>query len=70
MVNFPTRIPDCPSHSSALLDLFISSEATICSTMAFPPLGNSDHVVVSVSIDFPSHSQRDALFHHIGYDSG
>ena len=35
------------------LDLFISSDASICSTMAFPPLGNSDHVVVSVSIDFP-----------------
>ena len=53
MVNFPTRIPDCDSHSPALLDLFISSDASICSTMAFLPLGNSDHVVVSVSIDFP-----------------
>ena len=40
--------------SPALLDLFISSDASICSTMAFPSLGNSDHVVVSVSIDFPS----------------
>ena len=68
MVNFPTRIPDCDSHSPALLDLFISSDASICSTMAFPPLGNSDHVVVSVSIDFPSYSQRDALFHLIAYD--
>ena len=36
--------------------------------MAFPPLRNSDHVVVSVSIDFPSNSQWDALFHHIAYD--
>ena len=36
--------------------------------MAFPPLGNSDHVVVSVSIDFPSNSQQDALFHCIAYD--
>ena len=36
--------------------------------MAFPPLGNSDHFVVSVSIDFPSASQRDALFHCIAYD--
>ena len=36
--------------------------------MAFLPLGNSDHVVVSVSIDFPSYSQQDALFHHIAYD--
>ena len=36
--------------------------------MAFPPLGNSDHVVVSVSIDFPSYSPRDSLFHCIAYD--
>ena len=49
IVNFPSRIPDCDSHSPALLDLFISSDATICSTMAFPPLGNSDHVFISVS---------------------
>ena len=50
------------------LDLFLSSDASICSTMAFPPLGNSDHTVASVSIDFPSNSQQDALFHHIAYD--
>ena len=56
MVNFPTRIPDCDSHSPALLDLFLSSDASICSTMAFPPLGNSDYVVVSVSTDFPPYS--------------
>ena len=36
--------------------------------MAFPPLGNPDHVVVSVSIDFPSKSQQDAPFHRIAYD--
>ena len=29
MVNFRTRIPDCGSHSPPLLDLFISSDATI-----------------------------------------
>ena len=54
MVNFPTRIPDCDSHSPALLDLFLSSDASICSTMAFRRLGNSGHVVVSVTIDFSS----------------
>ena len=54
MVSFPTQIPDYDSHSPALLDSFISSDASICSIMAFPPLGNSDHVVVSVSFDFPS----------------
>ena len=34
--------------------------------MAFPPLGNSDHVVVSVSMDCPSNSN--ASFHCITYD--
>ena len=33
------------------------------------PLGNSDHVVFSVSIDFPSNSQQDALFYRIAYDN-
>ena len=36
--------------------------------MAFPPLGNSDHVVVLVSIDFPTNSERDAIYHRIPYD--
>ena len=36
--------------------------------MAFSPLGNSDHVVVSNSIDFPSNSRQDAPFHCIAYD--
>ena len=67
MVNFPARIPDCGSHNPALLDVFLSCDARICSTMAFPPLGNFDDVV-SVSIDFPSNSQRDAPFRCIGYD--
>ena len=58
IVNFPTRIPDCDCHGPALLDLFLSSDASICSTVAFPLLGNSDHVVVSVSIDFPINSNR------------
>ena len=51
MVNLPTWIPNCDFHSPALLDLLISSDASICSTMVLPPLGNSDQVAVSVSID-------------------
>ena len=65
MVNFPTWIPDCDSHSPALLDLFISSDANICSAMAFLPFGNSDHVVVSAFIDFPINSKQDGPFHRI-----
>ena len=54
----------------AVLVFWISffPDASICSTIVLPPLGNSDHVVVSVSIDFPSNSQWNALFHHIAYD--
>ena len=54
--------------SPALLDLFLSSDASVCSTKTFLPLGNSDHVVVSVSTDFPSNLKEDALFHEIAYD--
>ena len=68
IVNFPTQIPDCDSHSPALLDLLLSCDASICSTMAFPPLGNSDHVVVSVSIDLPINSKQDTPFHRMAYD--
>ena len=68
MVNFPTLIPDCDSHSPALLDLLLSSDASICSTVTFPPLGNSDHVVVLVSINFLTNSQCDGPFHRIAYD--
>ena len=68
IVNFPTHIPDCDSHSPTLLDLFISSGASICSTMAFLPLEKSDHVVVSVSIDFPINSKQDTPFYQVAYD--
>ena len=36
--------------------------------MAFPPLVNSGHVIVSHSIDFPTNSKQDALFQCIAYD--
>ena len=53
---------------SLTLDLFLCSDASICSTKAFLPLRNSDHAVVAVSIDFSSNSKRDALFHRIAYN--
>ena len=68
MVNFPTQIPDCDSHHPGLSDLFISSDASIYSTMAFSPLGNSDYIAVLVSIDFPSISLWDTMIHRIAYD--
>ena len=62
MANFPTRITDCDSHSPALVDLFLSSDTRICSKMAFPPMGNSDCIIVS------SNLQWDVLFHPIAYN--
>ena len=68
MVNFPTQITDSDSQSRVLLAFFLYNGASLCFSMTFPPLGNSDHVVVSVSIYLPSNSKRDALFHCIAYD--
>ena len=68
MVNLSTQIPDCDSYSPALMDFFLYSGANICSTMAFSPLANSDHVVVSVSIECSTNSKRNALIHCIAYD--
>ena len=48
--------------------IYFPSDTSICSILPFPPLKNSDHVAVSVSIDFPSYSQRDLPFHCIVYD--
>ena len=67
MVYFPNWIPNCDSHNPALLDLFLPSDVSICSTMALPSLANSDRVV-SVSIDLPTNSKQDAPFHCIAYD--
>ena len=67
MVNFPTWISYYDSQSLSLLNLFISSEASICSSMASPPFGNSDHIVL-VLINFSSNSQQYGLFHRISYD--
>ena len=36
--------------------------------MVSPPLGNSDHVVVPVFIDFPVNSKQDPLFHRAAYN--
>ena len=52
MVTFPTGIIDCDSHSPALLDLSLSSNTSVCSTIVFLPRRNSDLVLASVSVTF------------------
>ena len=68
MIDFSNWILGSDPHIPALMDLFQSSNASICSTLSFPPLGTSNYAVVSVSIDFPSNSKRDSQFHWIAYD--
>ena len=63
LTRFP--VPNIPKLQWDLfpLDLFISSDLSICSIVPFPPLRNSDHVVVSISIDFSFLIERDVPFH-------
>ena len=68
MVNFLTLIPECDSDSRALLDLFISSDASVWSTIAFLSMINSYYVVVSVSMNFPITSKQDDPIHRIASD--
>ena len=56
LINFPTRIPDCDSYSPALLDLFISSGANICSTVAFPPFWSNCLRLFSCGFEWSSWS--------------
>ena len=61
MFGFPTRIPDYDYHSPALLNLLISSDGLF-------PVGNFNHLVVSVSKDFPLYLHRNTMFNCIDYD--
>ena len=54
IANFRTQIPASGFHSPALSNFVISSDLSICSTVSFLLLQNSDCVVVSVSTDFTS----------------
>ena len=68
MVNFPTWISDFDSDTAALLGFFLSSDTSICSTMAFLPFENSDHLIISFSVDCPLNSNWDAAVHCKAYD--
>ena len=67
MLTFLLKSPTVTLKSPALLDLFISSKASICSTMAFPPLGSFDHVAVLDFVDFQTNLKQDTLLHCIAY---
>ena len=64
LVNSPSLSPLCDSDSPALLDLFISSDAIICSTVAFLCV----EVLWSCCfcLHWLSNSKRNAFLHHTG----
>ena len=67
MVNFPIWIPNCDSHSPALLDLFLPSDASICSAMTFL----HPEILIILLSQFPlnfSYTKLDAPFHRIAYN--
>ena len=47
-----TGILDYDSHSPAHLEFFLSSDPIMSSTVAFPALGNSNHVAISTPLTF------------------
>ena len=66
MVNFPTQIPVTLTVLLFWGYFFLLMLQWLQrSTMAFPPLGNTDHIVVLVFIDFPTNSKQAAPFHHV-----
>jgi len=68
VVDFPARIPDRNDQSPKLLDLFLTSDPENCTPSVLAPLGNSDHVVVSVSIKLPNSSKKESPTHRTSYN--
>ena len=58
IVDFLTRIPN-----RDLLDLFLSSNHDSCTVASHPPLGKSDHMVVSVDVKFVVKSTNEDPYH-------
>ena len=71
-VDFFTRIPDRDDHSPSLLDLFLTSNPSICETSSSGPLGKSDHVVVNMQISLSTKGAPEPPYHRtlFSYDRG
>ena len=67
IVDFPTRIPDRDDHQPYLLDLFLCSNPDSCTVASHPPLGRSDHMVVSVDVKFVVKSTNEHPYHRTVY---
>ena len=64
IVDFPTHIPDHADHQPYLLDLSLCSNPDYCTVASHPPLGKSDHMVVSFDVKFVFKSTNEYPCHH------
>ena len=62
-----TQIVDFPAHQPYLLDLFLCSNPDPCTVASHPPLGKSDHMVVSVDVKFVVTSTNVHPDYHTSY---
>ena len=68
LIDYPTRIPDAENQFSSLLDLFLTSCPDECKpSPPHPPFGTSDHVVISVTVNFPPKQSTEVPFHRTVY---
>ena len=67
VVDFPTRIPDRDDHQPYLLDLFLCSNPDSCTVASHPLLGKSDHMVISVDVQFVFKSTNEHPYHRTVY---
>ena len=70
ILDFPTRIPDHDDHQPYLIDLFLCSNPDSCTVAFHPPLGKSDHMVVSVDVKFVVKSTNEYPYHRTVYSGG
>ena len=52
LIQHPTRIPDRHNHQPNILDLFLTSNLSQYSYKVLPPLGSSDHNLISVKCNW------------------
>ena len=67
IVDFPTCNPDRDDHQPYLLDLFLCSNPDSCTVASHPPFGKSDHMVVSIDVQFVVKFTNEHPYHRIVY---
>lgn len=65
IIGEPTRVPNTAWHQASILDLFITSWPDKWLSKILPPLGLSDHSLISIQINTKPKPSPDVQFHRI-----